>query len=478
MGQNDSQIIELDIKDILGFVLKKVHIIFIVGLLFALMAGGYSYAKSYKSVENAITNSSVLDIENRLSGESDLEYNQRVQLVNRALTIVSTIDSLNNQSDNLRNYLTHSLVMQLDPMNVSVSEAQLIIELDDGESVGMDDALISSYTNASLTGSFLLGVSNEYGYETSALQELIRVSNNKYNDETVFNNDTLTAIVLKITVWGESEELTEALLDGALAEINGRYNEYNSTIARHTIYETGRQHYISFVEDIRTLQMDTITTYQGIQGQIDSGNIALDDIAKQLGLSDRNSFYADYSDNVSVSKAGVSKKHIAIGFILGAMLTICAYVCIYIWGRKIYSQTQFFCLFPSCKSIGILKPQGKRNRYIAFIDRINCDDSDLDADKTTALVVANYKNISQGRGKILITGTVVDDTVQSIAKIINITGDIKADIINNPDILESLSDYDGVVIIEQRGVSEKKKIKKELELIDNASKPIIGAIII
>ncbi len=478
MGQNDSQIIELDINDILGFVLKKAHIVFIVGILFAVMAGGYSYAKSYKSVETASTNSSVLDTENRLSGESDLEYNQRVQLVNRAHTIISTIDSLNNQSDNLRNYLTHSLVMRLDPMNVSVSEAQLIIELDDGESVGLDDALISSYTNASLTGSFLLGVSNEYGYETSALQELIRVSNNKYNDETVFNNDSLTAIVLKITVWGESEDLTEALLDGALAEINDRYSEYNSTIARHTIYETGRQHYVSFVEDIRTLQMDTMATYQDIQTQIDSGNKALDDIAKQLGLSDRNSFYTDYFGNASVSKVGISKKYIAIGFILGAIFAMCVYVSIYIWGRKIYSQTQFFSLFLGCKSIGILKPQDKRNRFVAFIDRINCDDSDLDANKTNALVAANYKNISRGIGRILITGTIDDDTAKRIVKNINITGDVKADIINNPVILESLSDYDGVVIIEQRGVSEKKKIKKELELIDNASKPIIGAIII
>jgi hypothetical protein len=49
---------------------------------------------------------------------------------------------------------------------------------------------------------------------------------------------------------------------------------------------------------------------------------------------------------------------------------------------------------------------------------------------------------------------------------------------NDPDVLKSVPDYDGIVLIEQRKVSAIKDIKNEIELISNGGTEIIGAIII
>ena len=50
--------------------------------------------------------------------------------------------------------------------------------------------------------------------------------------------------------------------------------------------------------------------------------------------------------------------------------------------------------------------------------------------------------------------------------------------ISNPEVLRSVSDYDGVVLMEQRNVSMFKTVKNEISLISNAGVEIIGAIII
>ena len=480
MNQNGFQTIYIDIKDVFLYVLKNAFVILLIGVFIAGIFGGYGYIKDINTSSDNDYSLKVLDINNRLVGESDVEYDKRVQVVNRAQTIMVNIETMNSQCDNLRKYISDSLLMQLDPMSVSVSEAQFIIELNSNENAGLDDALIESYINDVMSGEYIYEIADKYGYEAGALQELLAASNTAYNSDLVIDNNSVPVRLLSIRVWGDSSELTEALLDGAINEIFEKYNDYNSVIANHTITEIGRQSYVTFVLTVRDTQLKTMTTYQTLQSQIDSNNKFLDDIAKQLGLSDRNSLYVDASNSASGNSGfnGLSLKNLAIGFVFGVVLAMGAYICKYIFGSKIISQTHFAGVFNDCKVIGVLKPIGRRNTISTALDRISEDDIDLPDDKINALVSTNLKNISKGMNKVLFTGTINEDTAKRVVSELKYDCDVRVDVFNNPEILESLTDYDGVVLLEQRGVSEKKKVRKELDLLRNGVKSIIGAIII
>ena len=63
-------------------------------------------------------------------------------------------------------------------------------------------------------------------------------------------------------------------------------------------------------------------------------------------------------------------------------------------------------------------------------------------------------------------------------KALGLKGDYKPDIFSDPDVLKTVPDYDGVVILEQRKVSLFKDVSNEIALIGNAGTEIIGAIII
>ena len=45
-------------------------------------------------------------------------------------------------------------------------------------------------------------------------------------------------------------------------------------------------------------------------------------------------------------------------------------------------------------------------------------------------------------------------------------------------VLPAASKYDGIVLIEKRGVSEKKMVKEQINLLKNSGTKIIGAIIL
>jgi hypothetical protein len=91
---------------------------------------------------------------------------------------------------------------------------------------------------------------------------------------------------------------------------------------------------------------------------------------------------------------------------------------------------------------------------------------------------ANVKNLTSGMDKVLFTGTADTEKVKELVKALNIKADVKASIFEDPSCLESIADYDGIILVEQRDYSDRKLIAEELELISNADTKLIGAIVL
>ena len=150
----------------------------------------------------------------------------------------------------------------------------------------------------------------------------------------------------------------------------------------------------------------------------------------------------------------------------------------YIFGKKILTQAQFFGLFTRIKRIGVMKPIGKRSKFIKCIDVKTEDDTKTSVENCNGLISANYSNLTKNLNKVLITGTGDAKAMREAVKALGLKGDFKPDIFNNPDVLKDASDYDGIVLIEQRKVSLKPVVENEIALLFNAGTEIIGAIII
>jgi hypothetical protein len=475
MDSNTQQTAEIDFKDLFFVILKKAGLIILVAIVLAGALFGYKKISSSKDAN-------ILDASVRLSGESDVDYAERVQNINHAEDIIRSIDALNVQIDNQRDYVADSIFMQINPINEAVTSVQLVVTIDDANTSGMDSALISSYSQDLRSGEYLVALADELGTKPEYLKELITVSYT-VSEAVVVNVSDASGSAGSITVMviGPSTELTDKIMDYILAEAEVKSVELNSTIAPHTVTIFGKQNYYTVDNNTRDLQYNAANRIESIQRQIGTFDDSLDEVASKLGVNSKSSLYAYFSfdDNSGANPAsGGAVKFAAIGFIAGAFLATLIIVLNYIFGKKFATQANFFARFPWVKKIGVAKPTSKRNGYARFIDKKTGDDNDLSNENSYKLIAANIKNLTSGMKKILVTGTADPAKVKELVNALNIQADVKNDFFTDPEILESVSEYDGIILVEQRSYSNRKLIAEELKLIANTNTKLIGAVVI
>ncbi len=500
-GINDNVVLMLDpdandsmlsLKDLLYALLRNLGIILIV----AVLLGGALFAYKITRTGGSASGSNVLNISAQNEGESDVEYQLRKQKVGRAKDLANTITKINSQIDHQRRYLSDSVYMQIDAENVYETKVQYVITLKDNATAGVDRALVNAYQNAISSGTYLDDYAKEHDLKSDYIKEVISFES-AVSDSTIFSTENGVSKAASFTakIIGTSNEFTGDIAALIEEKVSASFPQLKTNIADHKITLVAVQDNIKVDAGIRDNQANQTTRIETLQKQIIGFNDALDQIAKDLGVSGKEEILeyfasedlygeagvpaADNAENVSfwgTVKPGL--KYGVIGFVAGFAVVAVILVLAYVFGKKITTQAQFFGKFKSVKKIGVMKPTGKRCKYTEFIDVRSEDDSVMSAENNTKLIANNYSNITKGLDKVLITGTGEKKAMEETVKKLGIKGDFKPDLFSDPDILKVIPDYDGVVLLEQRKVSLSKNIANEIDLINNAGTKIIGAIII
>lgn len=488
-NENDSM---LSLKDLLYALLRNLGIILIV----AVLLGGALFAYKITRTGGSATGSNVLNISTQNEGESDVEYQLRKQKVGRAKDLANTITKINSQIDHQRRYLSDSVYMQIDAENVYETKVQYVITLKDNATAGVDRALVNAYQNSVTSGTYLDEYAQKHDLKADYIKEIISFES-AVSDSAIFSTDNGVSKAASFTVKivGPSNEFTGDIAALIEEKVEASFGQLKNNVADHKITLVAVQDNIKVDAGIRDNQANQTTRIETLQKQIIGFNDALDQIAKDLGVSGKEEILeyfasedlyaeagvpaADNAENVSfwgTVKPGI--KYGVIGFVAGFAVVAVILVLAYVFGKKITTQAQFFGKFKSVKKIGVMKPTGKRCKYTEFIDVRSEDDSVMSAENNTKLIANNYSNITKGLNKVLITGTGEKKAMEETVKKLGIKGDFKPDLFSDPDILKVIPDYDGVVLLEQRKVSLSKNIANEIDLINNAGTKIIGAIII
>lgn len=475
---DSTQVTEIDIIDLICVILKKIIPIIVVATAFAIIGGGLGFVKNKKS--GAVVATNVLNIDEKLPSESDEDYLNRVSKVNQATAMVQHITDMTRSVEYYNHYVENSIYMQIDPANTAISEALIVIDFNSVSSPGVIETLRHAYENDICSGEYLFNVAESVDCNPEQLRELISIVSYCDDEENgvIINNTEDNVVSIHIRVVGLSTEFTDYVMDEIISEAYDRVDEFSNSITNHSISIVGKNTTVSYSNNVLDNQYEVTNTIFNINSQINSENTYLDNIAKQLGLNDRNAFF---NPNLATVKSASKKSvmlYCVIGFLLGFILVSASVICKYLWGSKIISKTQFFVMFRGLKEIGVCKPNGDSSKLSSFINRLTGDDSLLSGDKVDKLISANYRNLTVECKSVLITSSLDSDSVRSVIKRMGLSGDIRLNMFNNPDILSDVLQYDGIVIIEQRGESKKNDIRKQISLLENSGKRIIGAIII
>lgn len=475
MDSNNQQTREINLKALFFVILKKSGIILVVGVILA--AGLFCF----KMIHNN-KNADILDASQRLDGETDVEYSERVLNIQRAEDIINSIDALNGQIENQRQYMTESILMQINAENEAVTTANVVVTVNGNPTSGIDKAILASYSQDLLSGDYLTGLAEELDTDQGYLLELIKVDYSPSSSVVVDPaGDFGSAGTITITVIGPSADYSEQIMDLILDEINTVSAELNDSIAPHSIVVSGKQTFYKVDNNTRDLQYNAINRFETIQKQITTYDDSLKEIASDLGVDNKDSLYSYFSFNSNEQKQtsmGGAIKFAVIGFAAGVFIVLCAVVVDYLFGKKFASQSKFFGRFPKIKRIGVIKPEKKRSAFAVFVDRKTGDDNELTDDNNLKLIAANVKNLTVGMNTVLFTGTSETERINALVSKLGVKADVKESFFTDPACLELISKYDGVIIVEQRNHSDIRLISEELELIDNTNTQLVGAIII
>ena len=486
----DSDQSYINIKDLLFSVIKRLGIIILAGIL----VGGALF--SYRFVRRARTNN-VLDAGKRLSSmETDVQYQLRVQNINRARDIADTISSVNKQIDHQRQYITDSIYMQIDAENEYESTAQVVLTLENNDTNGLDLALFSAYERDVKAGTFLNEYAAEIGTKPDYIKELISFYSSS-SDTTILsmNNDVDRAGSMYIRIYGPSAEFVDSVMDLVLGEVERVSAELNDSVVPHKISVVGVQSIVRIDSATRDGQVNQTARLETLQKQIANYNDSLDTVAEELGSVDREmilEYFAHHGRDEAEAGNGTDAEVASgfksmikpaaklgiLGFAAGMVLAVIILVLKYIFASKITTQGQFFSEFTDIRRIGVLKPSGKRSALAKFVDLKTDDDCKMTPENNKKLIAANYDNLTRDCKKVLITGTGDAKLIKETVKALGIKGDVRPDIFGDPDVLKSVPDYDAVVIMEQRNVSVFKDVANEISLLSNGQAEIAGAIII
>lgn len=483
MNQYYQQSLYLDIKDLCYFLIKKTVIVFIVGFVLAAAFVGYKYSSYLKSI-NTLNNMSIFDASNKLNNETDVEFSERVRNLNHAKDLINSIDVLNNQIENQRIYVSDSVYMQINSEKEAVTTANLLVKTNDSNINGSDLALVTTYQQYILSGEYLTELSEELGINQGYLLELIRVDY-KTSSNIISNVDVVeknNVGVISLTVIGTSTELTDKIMDTVIESVYSKCLEYNNTMPPHSVSVAARQSSYLVDNTTRDRQINVTNRFETLQQQIANFDKSLDVVANNLGIN-KSSLYSLYSFNdYEVNKPSFTFysafKYSILGFFIGVVIILMIYVVIYIFDKKFSTQACFFCRFSIVKKIGVVKPTYKRTRFERYIDIMSGDDNKLSYESSNALMSSNIKNLTKGMNKICLTGTAEYIKKCELVKSLGLDVEVKDNFFTDPNSLGNISEYDGIILVEQRHYSDCRLIAEELKLIENANIRLIGAIVI
>lgn len=325
-------------------------------------------------------------------------------------------------------------------------------------------------------------LAEELGTNQGYLAELVKVEYKASTSAVVNAEESAgSAGTVTITVVGPTMDYTERIMEQILAEVEYKHTEYNETIIPHTIVSAGTQSLYKVDINTRDSQYNAINRLETIQRQIDSNDKILDELATKLDLNSKSIIYEYFSVNNSANESssfGASLKFAAIGFAVGVFFVLAVLALKYVFGKRFSTQAKFYSRFVQVAKIGVAKPSRNRSRISKFIDKKTGDDTNLSEENNNKLLAANIKNLTLGFNKVLFTGTAETSKMEALIKNLGVKADVKSSFFDDPSSLESISDYDAVIIIEQRDYSDCKLIAEELKLISNTNTKLIGAIVI
>lgn len=451
---------EINLKQLMVFVLRKWRTMIAAAVVLGLLLGGVKAAKGFIDLQDP-------EKVEESAKESELAQ-QNYDTAKAQLT--NQMAEYNRQIDDYQKYQDNSLYMKIDPYAVYKESITYVVTTDyqilpnmTYQSLNWMGPVLSAYTTVAnsvtlkdLSPEGRMGLSEEW--DADSLEKLVKV-------ETNANDGKLT-----ITASAESEARAKAILQAVKEKVES--NQEN-------VAKAAGEHKLSLISEKSTVTVD--------QTIINDREARLRNITALREAADKAvEKYNKLSEpkDSTLSAKGVLKSGIkfgVLGVLAGGFLAALYYACMYLMNGRLNDIESIKERY-STRILAVSSGEQKKS----FIDRI-CDRMESVGDSResfkTSLYVAAASLNDIKTGEILISGTAPLEEKQRIAEILqeqagNTSVRGVGNLLEDPEAVRSARTSGGVILAEVKNKSSFAELDREVELLRSMGANLEGFIIL
>lgn len=464
MNLNNTYEQDTELKNIILVVLQSWRNILFAGIGFAIIIGGIS---------GGITAVKQSDTENAQSVQTSYQKDLEAYERNKAV-LEQEIENLSNEITKQQEYLEQSALMNMSPYNINEARVDLFIKTDYEIMPGMmyqninyTETILQTYKSLLLSPAFLSEVQEKIDINSFYLKELITVEcgnalMEKSGDQSFTN-------LITIKVWHTDVEMAEKILHEIENNINQIKAAVNDSIGEHTV---------SIINESSGVLIDL-----SLSNKQKSEHERLEKLHASLQEKETEDKSNTKPIEPDVGLKAVCEDGLKFGFlggILGVFLAMAAAIVSYLMSDKLRfadelrKKTQI-------RVIGVLDIS-KKSAFDYWIRRWGGKQYTADKDNFAFIVATLEADMNECKN-ILVTGAMDVSILTSICQrlkeeteTINIIPG--ANILKDASTIKMMGEYDGVVLVEQTGVSTHSILNQEINMINNMGKKLLGCIIL
>jgi len=451
---------EIDLKDLLFFVLRKWRIALLTAFILAILIGGYKLGKGLLEQQNE---DYLISIEKQYETDKK-NYEQKKD------TYESSIKNLTADIQNTEEYMANSILQNIDPYNKWVASADVFIKMENiqqGNKINVydsdpADSVLKAYESAVKKGIEIQNLSRKKGLDIKYLKELIRVIPDYQSN------------MLTITATNTDEAGAQEILDVILKSLKDKYSDIQQNLGGHSIVVMNQNLSTKSDPDLADIQKNRIDN-------LNSTRQNLEDIEKKLGeLKEPVT-----PDNLSLK--GLIKSSIkygVLGSVAGGFLACFLSSVLFCLSDRVYNSGELKTHF----GINILGSftRKREKRTFSKIDSLLDKLEGIEYVPDTAVyerIAANIGIYTEKNQLILLTGTAKEDDIYRITmnlkeRLPDLRFESAGDMNKYPETITKLPKAEGIIFIEITGASKYNMIYKELETIASIKKNVIGCIML
>jgi len=449
---------EIDLKQLLVYVLRKWRTMIAVAVALGLLLGGVKAAKGFIDLQDPEK------VEESIKA-AELEQ-QNYDTAKAQLT--NQMAEYNRQIDDYQKYQDNSLYMKIDPYAVYKESITYVVTTDyqivpnmTYQTLNWMGPVLSAYTTVAnsvtlkdLPPEGRTGLSEEW--DADSLEKLVKV-------ETNTNDGKLT-----ITASAESENRAKAILQAVKEKVEANQKNVAKAAGEHKLSLISEKSTVTVDQDIIN---DRETRLRNITALREAADRAVEKYNK---LSEPKDKALSVKGTV---KAGI--KFAILGFTAGVFL------CFFVYGLQ-------FLMNGKLNDIGSLKDRYRtrilavlpKERKTGTIDRILDGVEGIKVNGQTADTLLHIAGASLEEAvnkNIAVVGTVSEEIRKQAAEKLNLTENLKVydagNILTDPEAVRKSKDADSVILVEEKNVSSMSDIEQEADLLKSMGVRLEGFII-